>query len=625
MAADATPGREPETVPDRACEPGAWRCGLLLCLVAALVGSKWELIQHHGSDVPYGDQWYGEVTTLYLPYVKGEFTAAHLVAPHNEHRIVLTRLLDLFLLEANGQWDPRLQLLAGALVLAAAVGTLVAATTRSLPPLATAVTSVLALGLFSNPVLWENTLNGFQSQFYFLILFALLHILLTTGSRPLGGPWWIGQLAGVLSLLCMALGFIGPLAVLLWLGWRVRAGFRERRDLWLAVWNAGLLVAGGLLLHLETSPAQPGSMAWTKLPQVCLEIMSWPMPRWNLELFLYAPLLVLLIRETIRPSRTLFVGMVVALACFALLHVGAIAAARGALASRYGDLLAVGLMASFLSWFALFRTGRWRLAGIALGSLWLAVVVTGLFRGGTYHESMHHLQGLSAGHDTRTASFRAYQVSGDIGQLEKNPDFSGLDTISIRDALAEPRFRKILPLSLRPPIATRIDSDADRPEAPGRHGTPVLTGLTDDVPRWSTADLPATHAPEEIRRHYVATEFPVVTVYLAGTLQPPDTTVHLVAENGQRVPPLQETLQASSRWRRLNFPNPGGPFQLVARDASAESWLAVSEPFAVGRLTRFTGKLTGLGVPLKVAGWTGLLALSAWAIFRSLRERPRWK
>ena len=39
-----------------------------------------------------------------------------LVSPHNEHRIALTRLYSLALLEANGQWDPRLQMTANALI-----------------------------------------------------------------------------------------------------------------------------------------------------------------------------------------------------------------------------------------------------------------------------------------------------------------------------------------------------------------------------------------------------------------------------------------------------------------------------------------------------------------------------
>src|SRR6187402_2983376 len=74
---------------------------LVVAALLSIAGSKFTLIDNSGSDVPYGDQWYGEVACTYAPSVSGEFGVARLFAPHNEHRIVFTRLTDLALLQLN--------------------------------------------------------------------------------------------------------------------------------------------------------------------------------------------------------------------------------------------------------------------------------------------------------------------------------------------------------------------------------------------------------------------------------------------------------------------------------------------------------------------------------------------
>ena len=50
---------------------------------------------------------------------------------------------------------------------------------------------------------WENALWGFQSQFYFLLLFSLLAICLLR-NKPLSLPWLGGLFAGICALFTMA-------------------------------------------------------------------------------------------------------------------------------------------------------------------------------------------------------------------------------------------------------------------------------------------------------------------------------------------------------------------------------------------------------------------------------------
>ena len=55
---------------------------------------------------------------------EGTWRAADFFRAHNEHRIFWTKALDVVLLEANGQWDPLVQLTANALVRAGAAALL---------------------------------------------------------------------------------------------------------------------------------------------------------------------------------------------------------------------------------------------------------------------------------------------------------------------------------------------------------------------------------------------------------------------------------------------------------------------------------------------------------------------
>ena len=77
------------------------------------------LVARVGTDIPFQDQWDVEGRALYPAWRDGTWHAADLFRPHNEHRILWTRLLDLALFAANGQWDPLVQLAASAVLRAA--------------------------------------------------------------------------------------------------------------------------------------------------------------------------------------------------------------------------------------------------------------------------------------------------------------------------------------------------------------------------------------------------------------------------------------------------------------------------------------------------------------------------
>jgi hypothetical protein len=155
---------------------------------------------------------------------------------------------------------------------------------------------------------------------------------------------------------------------------------------------------------------------------------------------------------------------------------------------------------------------------------------------------------------------------------------------------------------------------------PGRDGLPALG-------TWSATEAAATtgtwtSAP-------LATSAAFLQIRIVGALHPPATSLVLRTADGREVGPLQNDFSSPDRWKRINFPAPDGPFQIVARDNSASDWFAFTAPVEVSRLAWLAGKV--LRPP---AGWIGvgiLVALGVAAIFRvravlsATASSPAWR
>ena len=85
-----------------------WRGALLTCcLFALVVGTNWATFARFGSDMPDWDQWDAEGVNLLAPWFENDHFLAHLFEPHNEHRVVLTKLQNLAVVSMAKQWDSR--------------------------------------------------------------------------------------------------------------------------------------------------------------------------------------------------------------------------------------------------------------------------------------------------------------------------------------------------------------------------------------------------------------------------------------------------------------------------------------------------------------------------------------
>src|SRR5438876_741033 len=171
--------------------------------------------------MPDWDQWDAEAMELFVPWFEHDHFIGHLFHPHNEHRIVVTKLQNLALALVNGQWDSRLECVVNAALHSAiAVGFWLLAR-RWTKPRWHAPLFFLAAALFGLPLAWQNILGGFHSQQYWLLGLSFVAIVLLPFARPWSAGWWIGAAAAILALGTMGSGFLAAAVVLLLVGFRL--------------------------------------------------------------------------------------------------------------------------------------------------------------------------------------------------------------------------------------------------------------------------------------------------------------------------------------------------------------------------------------------------------------------
>lgn len=157
----------------------AKRWPLIISILAALavLSLRVWLLARYSSSLPYWDAWGAEPMLLYGNWLNDSFAWGNLWAWHNEHRIFFTRTLDLLLFLANeAQWDDRVQTLASGVLYAVVAGVSVRWILRHVEaPLSLGLSGVVIL-CAASPNGWANANQGFQSCFYFVLLFATLSV-----------------------------------------------------------------------------------------------------------------------------------------------------------------------------------------------------------------------------------------------------------------------------------------------------------------------------------------------------------------------------------------------------------------------------------------------------------------
>lgn len=438
----------------------------LLAFAFFVLAMKLLVLAKFASPLPYGDQWEAEALRLYHPWLAHQLHWSDLFAAQFEHRIFSTRVLDLFLLTINGQvWSPVLQMLANALIHVLALALLVHWLAGALAPTRQSGFLLFCAVMLAMPYGIENILWGFQSQFYFELLFSFCFLRAICVSRPLSPAWWAGLLAGVLAVLSLASGVVALLAGVLVLALRqIKAGHLAWRDMLLA----GVLVLALVLVVLTTptvaadAGARAGSLG--ELLLTFIAVLSWPgLP--GPGLLIYLPFLLYAVRLLRGPGQPVAGDwFVFAIGLWVLGQIALLSFGRSGVifSSRYMDVFVIGLPLNLACICRLLPgftadNGRalWRHTARAGLLLWCVVVL------GFGLPLLSHLTYFGAQVQKIEAvgsyNVRAYLQTANSDFILKAsfPNIPDPDPQRLRQQLDDPLIRNILPPELWPANAAR--------------------------------------------------------------------------------------------------------------------------------------------------------------------------
>lgn len=571
------------------------------CLL--ILGAKFWFIDYAGSDLPTWDQWDAEGAGLLQPWLEGRMSAPVIFTPHNEHRLVTTNLYSLGLFTVNGQWDGFLETTVNTLIHTASALLLLLLARRWFSRTWVVGFAALLALLFTLPFSWENTLFGFQVQFYFLLLFSIGHLWLSLENDCFTLRWSLGQLCGVLAVVSMASGFLSAVAVLAVLGHRV---LREHRWTLQQITTASLAIIfsiiGWLMKYEVPGHAPLHAHGPGEFAEAFLQLLAWPgsaLFPWSLLLF--APAAVFFIRRlrsrTTSPDDALLLGLL----GWILLQCLATAYARGGsgvvLSPRYLDLLAVNVALGLVFLLREF-SGRTRSVLVAL---WLCAVSAGLVQQSCMMWHYYVAPNISR-QQRQEGHVRDFLRTGDSSHLLNKPwgDVPYPDGLTLVQRLTPPAIQAVMPPSVRRSV-------------PVSNGAP--TTVPPNVPAairpiaLSTWSMPPGPTPFHWRSApQSAATLPVLRFRIAGDLGDPDRHGRLVVKSAAGEVPVMPESAPGAYWKNVSVFRPAGEWWLEATAPDAGFWFALTEPVEVGRWTWIAEKLLKHHLAVLLLGMTFVAA-----------------
>ncbi|WP_410209784.1 hypothetical protein [Aquirhabdus sp.] len=401
----------------------------VVAFILLLFGAKLWLIDHYGNPTPFWDQWDGEAANLYAPFLEGTLRFQDLFAAHNEHRIFTTRLLSLAELKTNGVWNPLLQMVINAVLHITVLLFIIIQMLKVIGQKYLLPVLAFSLILFSTPYAYENTLAGFQAQFYFVLFFSISTLWLTITKPPFSKNWWIGLISGGFAYFSLASG-VFAIAAAAGVGIIVFL-LKLRRDssqlfailMFMIIFTVGVcytpLVPNHVLLKAH-SPEQFFRALFT--------ILSWPLDQFGTyALFINAPAIIFISymlwrRPPSEDTKWFLFGTVM----WAAIQSASIAYGRheGPLAPRYLDLYAILILINFiclLSFLKIIKPAHRRL-GIISVAIWAIIILLALIN--TRAPSLHGAAFLYQKGLEQQINTSRYIATGDMDNLRNKPLFS---------------------------------------------------------------------------------------------------------------------------------------------------------------------------------------------------------
>jgi hypothetical protein len=432
---------------------------LLAGMFLMLFGTKAALIATYGSSMPYWDQWDGEAANLYIPYLNGTLDWALLFDSHNEHRIFVGRLLALFLLELAGVWDPLLQMLVNAGLHTLFLLSLVWVLAKILPPREHLGLVFFTMLLFMLPIGWENTIAGFQSQFYFLLIFAMASILALSQAKAFSVLWFLGLLTATAGYFSMASGaltlFSVAAIIILQLIVGRRAGVKE-------ILGVAVVIAVSVVMMFNVKHIGGHDQLKAQSIQQFLWgfLLLAGLPLFSIigVAIVHAPLFSFAFRA-IKKRKTInsVHWPIIALGGWVALQMASLAYGRaiGVASSRYLDLVIIAWPINYaaLRYFAGTSAGWqiWRKKSTQISVVWFGLLAVGLAVAISINPFLGMFERAKLG-VIQTYYVENFLASGNLADLENKP-FGHIPYPSaerLGSLLADPTLRAILPAPIRP-------------------------------------------------------------------------------------------------------------------------------------------------------------------------------
>jgi hypothetical protein len=593
-----------------------------------IFGAKLCLILKYGSDIPYWDQWDSEAMLLLKPWKEGTLEFLSLFGPHNEHRIFFTKVWALFLTTINHQWDAQLETCANILIHLLSAFFFLKLGSKYFQKLHLALFSILVVLLYSFPHNWENTLRGFQSQFYFLSVFSILYIWGSFRERPFHWTWYIAQVAGLCSIFSMASGFLSALAIALIISLQTvyhrKLNKRNVPTFFLSVVFVGL----GIILRVPAphhDSLKADSIA--TFLQSAFKILAWP-ESFPLIAFIFLIPLVFFFKNIFGEKSKKEDTIITALIVWIALQLGALAYSRGGhhlgIASRYTDLYSIYLILSALCTLILCnRHFKNSLIKSAIILIWALPLSLGIY---SKYSSFMKRTGptLTVQNTAQKENLKNFLNTGNIEALSDKPKnhipYPHVDIL--KSILEDESIQQLLPSSIRQPI--HIEQDDLKSNGFNRNHHPIYPQSTNPgyLPTWSSLKTPKDEFPASfISKPIQKKSLSILEFRVAGNFQSGQSEAFSLIEiQGQHktLPTLHQSPWHS--WKSVNVFTPKSTYVISAHSPSSSEWVAFTEPVEIGLYSWLSKKILDLW-PFILASGLGLFFIWLTLEFRLFSKK----
>jgi hypothetical protein len=591
-------------------QPTGMRPGQVALFFALVLTLRLFLVHLYGVDLPYSDQWDSEGWNWLKPYQEGGIAWNILFLPHNEHRIVLVRLLSLALFALNNdQWDnlvsATFDVFFVAAVCALAARALLTHLAQDMWPLAMFLLAACCL-----PCGYENLLIGFQAQVYFLVALTVLGIWLAA-SRSLGVRTTIAiGLIAIVTLFTMASGLFTAFAIGLVLAlrlWTTRSSWHAYVPL-AVILLVAMIIGYRLLVHVENHQAlQAQDLGdWLQALRIA---GSWPLPAsWLMVAIAWLPFtlgsIVLVRRREVDAAGI----AATAIGAWTALQIASLAYGRArdllhdqiTVHSRYTDILALTVLVNVFFCLRLLRYPSARVQPkmrLVIASVWLTVMVAGYAAQGAL--GFVAMQQFSLSRQTQAENVRRYVQGANAAAIDTALPWNlpYPDKQRLKMMLDDKTVRDILPASTRQalPIGAYF-------------GGFSVNGMPAGVPRSQGKGAYGSYAPKtgndniaDMTAAGLHSRFPYLQFAIAGYLGLDGLDLNLESGDGTTSHRVAPAIAAKESWAIAAVRVPSSDFRLHARDNSRTAWFAFAEPTEIGRLSLWTEWLLAISPALLFA------------------------